>query len=115
MTTHIDKSVGLPYTTEGPHPVELSDLEELHEQHARQTWWARVTLLSLVFGMLALNLWMTQRSYDALMADVDASRTGMSEVHEQTSLRLEAIEARLTRIEARLDQPVAVAVAADPQ
>jgi hypothetical protein len=76
-------------------------LEVFHERHRKDTFWARVALLALIFGILGLNLWMTQRSYDALITDVDASRVAMSELHEQTALRLEAIEARLASIEAK--------------
>ncbi|MFZ5475317.1 MAG: hypothetical protein ACOZNI_00970 [Myxococcota bacterium] len=105
------KSVGLPYRAEPAKPLEMSDLEEFHARHAHDTWWARVALLTLIFGMLGVNLWMTKRSYDALMADVDASRMAMSELHEQTTTRLDALEARLVAIEGRLaaQQPVAAA------
>lgn len=93
------RSVGLPYPAEGVRPLHLVELEEFHTRHAKDTWWARVALLTLVFGMLGLNLWMTQRNYEAMMADVDASRMAMSAMLEATATRLDAIEGRLGSIE----------------
>src|SRR5689334_5668824 len=92
------KSVGLPFVPEARNePLTLADLEEYHDRHANDTWWARVALLTLIFGMLSMNLWMTQRSYDAMMADVDASRMALSEINEATTTRLDELEARLDR------------------
>jgi hypothetical protein len=106
------KSVGLPYEAEAAPPLTPADLEEYHARHAKDAWWARVALLTLVFGMLGLNLWMTVRSYDAMMVDIDASRIAMDEINEQTTIRLDAIERRLAAIDARLAAAPPAATAA---
>lgn len=102
--THLEnaKSVGLPYRAEADTTVNPRDLEEFHDRHARDTWWARVVLITLIFGMQALNLWMTQRNYDAMIIDVDASRQAASQIDEQTTVRLEALSRRLDSIEGQL-------------
>ena len=106
------KAVGLPYRSEPEVAVNVKDLEEFHDRHARDTWWARVVLITLIFGMLGLNLWMSKRNYDAMMIDVDASRMAASQIDEQTTARLEALARRLEDIEARL--PVAITAAPAP-
>ncbi len=108
------KSVGLPYKAEADSAVNARDLEEFHERHARDTWWARVTLITLIFGMIALNLWMSERSYDSMIIDVDASRQAASEIDEQTDLRFDAVDKQLDRIEARLDAAAAATTPAAP-
>lgn len=108
------KSVGLPYRPEPDPTVAVHDLEEFHERHARDTWWARVVLITVIFSMLGMNLWMSQRNYEAMMINIDASRMGASEIDEQTTLRLEALDHRLSVIEGRLPvdpPPTPVAVA----
>ncbi len=105
------KSVGLPYRAEANDAINAHDLEEFHERHARETYWARVVLITLVFGMQALNLWMTQRNYEAMIIDVDASRQAASEIDEQTTVRLESLNKRLEAIEAKLPVPVAAVLA----
>ena len=107
------KAVGLPYRSEPAKPVNAADLEEFHERHARDTWWARVVLITLIFGMLGLNLWMTQSLSDAMMIDVDASRMAEADIDEQTTQRLDALAKKLDEIEARLPPvPAAAAPAA---
>lgn len=96
------KSVGLPYRAEVDASVNPRDLEEFHDRHARDTWWARVVLITLIFGMQGLNLWMTQRNYDAMIIDVDASRQAASQIDEQTTLRLETLSRRLESMQAQL-------------
>ncbi len=96
------KSVGLPYVAERTTAASPADLEEFHERHAKDTWWYRVSLMTLIFGMLAVNLWMTSRSYTAMMIDVDTSRITASAIDDQTTARLDEITRRLERIEARL-------------
>lgn len=108
------KGVGLPYRPEPDPTVNARDLEEFHERHARDTWWARVVLMTVIFGMLGLNLWMTERNYEAMMIDIDASRIAASEIDEQTTVRLEALDRRLDAIEGRLANPAPAAVAAAP-
>ena len=61
-----------------------------------------MVLITLIFGMQALNLWMTQRNYDAMIIDVDASRQAASQIDEQTTVRLEALSRRLDSIEGQL-------------
>lgn len=108
-TSHANDAVGLPYKAEPPHPVEPADLEEFHERHRRDTYWARVTLLTVVFGMLGLNLWIVSEMHTALVTDIDASRMAMSATHDETLSRLEAIDARLAGLEARLPAPAVAA------
>jgi hypothetical protein len=103
------KRVPLPYHGEREVAINVRDLEEFHERHARDTYWARVALITVIFGMLALNLWMTDRSYEAMMVDVDASRLAASQLEEQSTVRLEALGKRLEAIEARLPAPGAPA------
>lgn len=99
------KSVGLPYRSEPEVAVNVKDLEEFHDRHARDTWWARVVLITLIFGMLGLNLWMSERNYEAMIIDVDASRMAASQIDEQTTARLEALARRLEAIEACAPAP----------
>lgn len=109
------KHVPLPYRPEPDDTVKVRDLEEFHERHARDTYWARVVLITLIFGMVALNLWMSERSYDAMIIDVDASRMAADEIDQQTTLRLEQLDKHLDEIEARLPPlppPAAAAPAA---
>ncbi|MSQ01896.1 MAG: hypothetical protein EXR71_08385 [Myxococcales bacterium] len=109
------KSVGLPHRSDPAAPVNVSDLEEFHDRHARDTWWARIVLITMIFGMLALNLWMTERTYEAMLIDVDASRMAASDIDEQSTARLEALARRLDSIESRLPRvPVELAAQAAP-
>ncbi len=104
-TSHANDAVGLPYKPEPPRPVEAADLEEFHDRHRRDTYWARVSLLVVIFGMLGLNLWIVSEMQVALTTDIDASRMAMSATHDETLSRLEALDARLAAIEARLPVP----------
>lgn len=102
------EAVGLPYRAQPNGTVDVHDLEEFHERHSRDTWWARAVLVTVICGMLAVNLWMTHRNYEEMMIDIDASRLAASEIDQQTTIRLEALDRRLAAIEARLPaEPVA--------
>ncbi|MBM4392250.1 MAG: hypothetical protein FJ090_14110 [Deltaproteobacteria bacterium] len=110
-TLNTAPSVGLPYHPESSPPLELKDIEELHERHSRDIRWGRTSLLLLIFGMLSLNLWMTNSIYNALTIDIDASRMAMAEIEAQSAIRLEQLDKRLATIERGLAAEPAGALA----
>lgn len=81
---------------------DVEKLEYYQTLHARHTLYARAALLLVVFGMLGANMWLTQRNFETLMVNLDASRTDQQVVMDQHTSIIEAQNTRLAAIEGRL-------------
>jgi hypothetical protein len=114
MTHTPAPNLGLPYRAEPHKPVEINDLEEFQERHRGDGVWVRAVLVALGFALVSANLWVGLQSYNALTTDVDASRLAMSELHEQTMVRLDELEKRLDALEGRLPPPAVALASATP-
>lgn len=106
----------LPYDAQ----LDPEQLAMYQKEHARHTFWARVALLSVIFGMLAANMWLTQRNLEVMMVNMDDARHGQSVIIDQQEAivaeqgkRLDAIDARLDALETR--STATVSVASTPQ
>ena len=83
--------------------ADLSKLEFFQEQAARRTLVARVLLLGVIFGMLALNVWATWRNHETLLINIDQARLEQAQVLETTQADLARVEAQLERLTAQVD------------
>ena len=87
------------------HPVlissgDLSKLEYFQQLHARHTLWARAVLLVVIFGMLAVNMWLTQRNYTAVVVNMDQARMAQSDIDEANARRLADLSTELQALRA---------------
>ena len=77
----------------------LDQLEYYQRIHSRNTWIARLVLLSVIFGMLSVNMWMTQRNYEALVINVDQARLAQVHMLDITVSRVKKLEKRIDSLE----------------
>jgi len=80
----------------------LDELEYYQRIHNRNTWVARLILLSVIFGMLSINMWMTQRNYEALVINVDQARLAQVHMLDITVGRVKKLEKRIDSLERTL-------------
>ncbi len=83
--------------------IDLSKMEYYKEQEAQRTLIARIVLLTIIFGMLASNMWLTQRNYEALLINVDQTRLAQVRLHDVTAARLAAMELHIADLQATVD------------
>ena len=81
----------------------LKKLEYYQAKEARRTMIARVILLSVIIGMLGLNMWLTQRNYDALVINMNQARLDQDQFHEFTTIRLKGVEEQLDLLQTAID------------
>ena len=67
-------------------------LEFYQQQAAKRTMVARLVLLASIVGMLAANIHLSQRNYEALLINLDQARSAQAQLAEVTWARLEALE-----------------------
>ena len=91
----------------------LDSLEYYQRLHSRNTWIARLVLLTIIFGMMSMNMWMTQRNYEALVINVDQARLAQVHMLDITVSRVKKLEKRFDSLERTiLGQRAQAAVAA---
>jgi len=93
---------------------DLSKLEYFQHLHARHTLWARAVLLAIIFGMLAINMWQTQRNYTAVIINMDQARMAQADIDEANANRLAEISGELAKLRADVATLTAAAQAQDP-
>ena len=86
--------------SETPPVFDVKQLEFYQKKTARQTFWARFVLLLVIFGMMATNVTLTQRNYEAMLINVNQARLGQLQLHEATLMKLDDIDQRLGALEA---------------
>ena len=87
-------------SSDTPNVFDVKQLEFYQRKAARRTFWSRVALLLLIFGMMATNATLTQRNYEAMLINVNQARLGQLQLHEATLLKLDDIDQRLGALEA---------------
>jgi flagellar biosynthesis/type III secretory pathway M-ring protein FliF/YscJ len=91
----------------------LDSLEYYQRLHSRNTWIARLILLTVIFGMMSMNMWMTQRNYEALVINVDQARLAQVHMLDITVSRVKKLEKRFDSLERTiLEQRAQAAVTA---
>lgn len=93
-------------------PPELQTLEYYTRRAARRTLISRVVLLTVIFGMLSANMWLTQRNYESMLINVNQARLAQDQLHDTTAMRLDDMERQLRTLQRSMDllqQPVEVA------
>ena len=89
---------------------DLSRLEYFQQQAARRTLFARLLLLLVIFGMLFVNMWLTQRNYEHMLINLDETRSAQSGLEEVTWVHLRELKSdnkellqRVGNLEAKLE------------
>lgn len=98
----VDAGSAAEPATEGP-GVDIEALEYYRRLHGRHTLWARITLLTVIVGMLGANMWLTQRNYATLIVNMDQSRLAQAEMIDRQEAHIANLEARLASIELTQD------------
>ena len=83
---------------------DIQTLDYYQNRAARRTLISRVVLLTMIFGMLAANMWLTERNYKALVINVDQALLAQDQLHEQTTARLEEMEGQLGELQLALER-----------
>jgi hypothetical protein len=68
------------------------------QQEARRTFWARATLLTVIFTMLSANLWLTWQAQADMLTNVDQARLAQVTLAEQNEARLTAMQAEIRQL-----------------
>lgn len=82
----------------------LQKLEYYQHQEARKTMLARVVLLTVIIGMLGLNMWLTQRTHDSMVINLNQARIEQDQLHDSTTVRLRTMEQQMEQLQAAVDQ-----------
>lgn len=80
-------------------PKELQALEYYTQQAARRTFYSRLALLTLIFSMLAANMWLTQRNYEAMIINLNQTRLAQDQLHDRTAVRLDEMEQQILHLQ----------------
>ena len=81
----------------------IQKLEYYQQQEARRTMIARVVLLTVIIGMLGLNMWLTQRNYDSLVINMNQARIEQDQLHDSTTVRLQQMERQMEQLQNTVD------------
>lgn len=90
-----------PVVVPGP---EIARMEYFQQQEVRRTTMARVALLVVIFGMLAANMWQTQRLHDNLVFNIDQTRLAQAQLDDDAAVRIAELEAQITELDRQLTQ-----------
>jgi len=90
--------------SENPQVFDVQQLEFYQRKAARRTFWSRVVLLVVIFGMMTTNATLTQRNYEAMLINVNQARLGQMQLHEATLQKLDEIDQRLGALEATVQR-----------
>jgi len=82
----------------------LDQLEYYQKIQQRNTWLARAMLLSVLVGLLCMNMWMTQRNYEAMLINVDQTRLAQVNLFEAQVERIRQLEARMVLLQQTVQQ-----------
>jgi hypothetical protein len=77
----------------------LDQLEYFQQIQRRNTWLARAMLLGVLMSMLFVQMWMTQRNYDAMIINVDQTRIAQVNLFEAQVERIRKLEARVITLQ----------------
>lgn len=80
---------------QGEGNFSLDQLEYFQQIHRRNTWLARAMLLGVLMSMLFVQMWMTQRNYDAMIINVDQTRMAQVNLFEAQVERIRKLEVRV--------------------
>ncbi len=83
--------------------ADLKRLEYYQRREARRTFVARTLLLSVIFGMLGANMWMTNKVHEDMITTMDQARLEQSTLIDAQQGTLEAIDTRLGMLEMEVD------------
>ncbi len=84
--------------------VSLDKLEYYQQIQQRNTWLARALLLSVLVGLLGVNMWMSQRNYEAMLINVDQTRLAQVNLFEAQVERIRKLEARVITLQHTVQQ-----------
>ena len=77
----------------------VDELEYFRKIHHRNTFIARVVLLTTILGMMGLYMWMSQRNYETVIINVDQTRLAQVQIMEATIRRVKRLEAKIDKLE----------------
>jgi len=104
-THHTDPGVTVARRATDRDPgVDLETLDYYQTLHARHTFWARVALLTIIFGMLGANMWLAQRNYRTVIVNVDQTRLAQAEMMDRQAEMMENLDQRIALVQHRLDR-----------
>ena len=97
-----------------PNDLDLQNLEFYQQREARRTLWARVTLLTTIFAMLAANIWMSQRNHEMFLINLDQSRLEASQLDEFREADVARLNTSLKALELQLTEMTAIQQVQNP-
>lgn len=104
-THHTDPGVNVARRATDRDPgVDLETLDYYRTLHGKHTFWARVALLTIIFGMLGANMWLTQRNYSTVILNVDQTRLAQAEMIDRQAELMEQQDKRITLLQQSLDR-----------
>ncbi len=96
-SSELDPSLVEPVT---PGSDDLQSLSYFKEQHAQQTFRARAVLLTIIFVMLAGNMWLTWQTRSSVMANLDQTRLDQAALSELMETRVTSLETQISDLTA---------------
>ena len=87
----------------------LDQLEYFQQIERRNTWMARAMLLSVLVGLLCMQMWMTQRNYEAMLINVDQTRLAQMNLFEAEMERIRRLEQQVTDLQAKVGEDAVAA------
>jgi hypothetical protein len=95
-------------------PDDLENLAYYQEQHTRQTNRARAGLLTVIFVMLAGNMFLTWQTASVVMGNLNQTRLDQAALSDMVQTRVTALETQIVTLQAQVAankpvEPVAIA------
>lgn len=84
-------------------PEELQRLEFYRKQDARRTLVARSVLLTMIFGMLGANMWMTHQARTDMLTNLDQARLAQVQLDEHDEARIDALTQDLAALQQQVE------------
>jgi len=104
-THHTDPGVNAARRATDRDPgVDLEALDYYRTLHGKHTLWARVALLTVIFGMLGVTMWLTQRNYRTVILNVDQIRLAQAEMIDRQAEMMEKQDQRIALLQQSLDR-----------
>ncbi len=82
-----------------PSGFDVQTLEYFRDLQEKRVGARRGMLVILGFMLLGINIWLTQRNYEAVVINVDQARLAQAEMDERSGVRFSVLNARIDELE----------------
>ena len=80
-------------------PFTVDQLEYYQAIARRNTWIARMLLLTVIMSMLGANMWMSQRNYESMFINVDQARLAQMNLFEAEMEQIRQLEEQVAELQ----------------